>query len=69
MIQLDEHQAFEAMRVFLERYWERGGKTSDELAMLLSDIDTEVFVGSAPADPAQWQDWLDAIRAVTAPTT
>ena len=33
---LAELQAFDAMRVFIEAYWERGSKTSDDIAKYLS---------------------------------
>ncbi len=58
---LSGEQAFEAMFRFLERYYERvGGK--GELAAVLSDIQT--MPDGRPADPAAWEDWLDAIRMV-----
>jgi hypothetical protein len=46
-------------------YWERGGRSSEDLAVLLGELSTVTFNGDAPADPAQWQDWLDAVGAVT----
>ena len=49
---LTVRQAFEATRYFLQAYWERGGRRSDDLAMLLGDLDF---------DPAQWSDWLAAV--------
>lgn len=58
---LSEEQAFHAMSRFLERYYERtGGK--GELAAVLSDMQT--MPDGRPADPAAWEDWLDAIRVV-----
>lgn len=65
MSALNERQAFEAMRYFIEQYWERGGRSSDDLAVLLGELSTDVFEGGRPADPAQWQDWLAAVNAVT----
>jgi hypothetical protein len=63
---LDERQAFEAMRYFLEAYWERTGKQPDErLTSVLSDIDTAVWTDGSPGDPATWDDWLEAVRAAT----
>jgi hypothetical protein len=62
---LNERQAFDAMRYFLERYWERGGRSSDDLAVLLGELSTDVFTDDAPSDPAQWHDWLVAVAAVT----
>ncbi len=49
------------MSRFLERYYERAGGKG-ELAAVLSDIQT--MPDGRPADPAAWEDWLDAIRAV-----
>ena len=52
---LTVRHAFEATRYFLQAYWERGGQTSDDLAILLGSLD---------ADPAQWSDWLAAVGRV-----
>jgi len=49
----DKEVGFEAMKLFLEAYWERGGRTSDDLAVLLGSLDI---------DPAQRSDWAAAIR-------
>ena len=46
---LTEFQAFDAMRSFLEAYWERGGKQSDDLAGLLGDLGLK---GGPPLDIA-----------------
>ncbi len=63
---LTEREAFEAMRHFLEAYWERSLKNPDErLVHVLSDIDTTVWADDAPGDPAAWNDWLSAVRAAT----
>lgn len=59
--QLDSRTAFDAMRVFLEVYWERGGRVSDDLAVLLDGLDRLESDG-LPLDPAMWSDWIDAIR-------
>lgn len=53
-----EH-AFAAMRIFLETYWERGGRSDTQIADLLSSIQG---APGATADPAQWGDWLSAVR-------
>ncbi|SJM47412.1 hypothetical protein FM111_00920 [Brevundimonas diminuta 3F5N] len=59
---LTTDQAYQAMRAFLEAYWERGGRPDSQLTDLLSGMQ-----GGAgeTADPAMWADWLDAIGAVT----
>lgn len=58
---LSTEQAFHAMSQFLERYCERVGPNA-ELALVLSDI--QEMPDGQPADPAAWEDWLDAVRAV-----
>jgi hypothetical protein len=63
---LDELAAFDAMRTFLEAYWERGGKSSEDIANLLSNLNRSVWANGMPGDPAMWQDWRDAVEAVTA---
>jgi len=49
---LTAEEGFAAMQRFLEAYWIRGGKASNDIAALLSSLDM---------DPAQWNDWLSAI--------
>jgi hypothetical protein len=64
---LDEKQAYEAMRVFLTAYWERGGRKDDDVAQLLRWTDREsVWEDCEPFDPAMWSDWLEAVRQATA---
>ena len=58
---LSAEQAFETMSRFLERYFERTGANC-ELAAVLSDI--QAMPDGKPADPAAWEDWLDAVSAV-----
>jgi hypothetical protein len=55
---LTELEAFDAMRSFLEAYWERGGKESDDIAILLGSLNRGL---GPPLDIAQWHDWLRAI--------
>jgi len=59
---LSPEQAFRAMQLFLERYYERGGGTGD-LVAVLGDMQSMCEDGM-PADPAIWTDWLAAIDAV-----
>lgn len=56
-------EAFRAMLIFLDRYYERGGGQSEDIATLLSGISQTVWADGSTNDPAQWQDWLDAVRA------
>lgn len=59
---LDELTAFDAMRVFLESYWERGGKQSGDLAALLGSLNRDVRDDSLPLDIALWEDWREAVN-------
>jgi len=52
---LDEDAAFRAMRAFVEAYWERGLRSSDDIALLLSIMQD---------DPATPDDWADAVDQV-----
>ncbi len=62
---LDELTAFDAMRVFLEAYWERGGKASDDIAVLLGMLDRSIWADGGPGDPAQWPAWKAAVSRVS----
>lgn len=53
--------AFEAMRIFLEAYWERGGYGSDDIASLLGSLN-RTGTGQFPLDPAMWSDWVQAVE-------
>lgn len=57
---LTAQQAFEAMAVFLEAFWERDGRPDDSLVKILSWVQP-VGDDRMPADPAMWADWLHAI--------
>jgi predicted RNA polymerase sigma factor len=59
-------EAFDAMRAFLESYWEEGGKGEEEIRRLLSALnrDTNIWPDGGPADPAMWSDWLLALGRV-----
>jgi len=60
LISLDE--AFCAMLKFLETYYIRSGRKAD-LGAVLSDIQS-LSEDGLPADPAAWNDWLEAVRSV-----
>ncbi|MGQ0661756.1 hypothetical protein [Sphingosinicella sp.] len=65
--QLDATTAFDAMRLFLEAYWERGGRLSDDLAVLLGGLQ-RLDSDGMPIDLAMWSDWIAAIeRALSRP--
>jgi hypothetical protein len=63
---LSAREAFDAARHFLEAYWERGLRSSEDIAVLLSSMNGEMTRDGRPLDPAQWTDWLDAVRKVEA---
>ena len=52
---LNEETAFRAMCAYIEAYWERGLRSSDDIAQLLSILHD---------DPATPDDWADAIKKV-----
>lgn len=62
---LTEREAYDAMFQFLEAYFERGGRQSDDLAILLGSA--LMNSDGVPMDPGFWQDWLDAIAKARAP--
>jgi hypothetical protein len=68
-LRLSVREAFDAVRNFLEAYWERGLRSSDDIAVLLSSMSGEMTKDGRPGDPAQWTDWLDAVRRVEASAT
>jgi hypothetical protein len=63
---LDELVAYDAMRSFIEAYWERGGKASEDIALLLSCLSRDVWANGMPGDPAFWQDWRASVDAALA---
>jgi hypothetical protein len=56
---LNEHEAFEAMSLFLRNYADRAG---DDLITLLGDISRES--DGETTDPAAWDDWMECVRTV-----
>jgi len=59
---LTTDEAYQAMLAFLEAYWQRGGATSSDIALLLTMVH-RVEEGIT-TDPAQWDDWLDAVAKI-----
>ncbi len=59
---LTQVEAYDSMRAFLQAYWERGLRESDDLALLLGQL--APLGDGLSADPAQWHDWLAAVRVV-----
>lgn len=60
--QVSLRTAYLIMFEFLECYWERGGKTSDEIGGLLGNL--SLLADRESADPAMISDWLDAATTV-----
>lgn len=55
-------QAFSVLFIFLEEYWKRGGRSSNDIAVLLGSLQR---VGDGlPLDQALWNDWLNAWNEV-----
>lgn len=61
---LSVYEAYAAMFVFLDAYWERGNRADEQIASLLSSM--QLATDRRPFDPAQWEDWIDAINHVRA---
>jgi hypothetical protein len=62
-----EREAFDAMTRFLRAVWERGGRQAHAGAPDLIDIISwttwDIDSGNQQTeDPAQWHDWLNAVR-------
>jgi hypothetical protein len=60
---LDELVAFDAMRIFLETYWEEGLRASDDIAVLLGSLSRDAWANGQPLDLALWDDWRAAVDA------
>ncbi len=63
---VDELTAFDVMRTFLEAYWERGDKQSDDIAVLLGSLNRDSWENGMPLDQALWDDWRAAVDDVIA---
>jgi hypothetical protein len=61
--ELSIREAYECMFHFLDSYWERGGKSDDQIAILLGGM--ALLSEGVSADPAMTSDWLTSVRAVT----
>lgn len=55
---------FNAMKIFLDSYWEIGDRKSEDLASLLSSLEADSENG-LPRDMALWEDWLSAVDQAT----
>ncbi|MGE5397585.1 MAG: hypothetical protein ACM3MK_08670 [Chitinophagales bacterium] len=59
-MQLTLEQAYRAMVVFLEGFYERTG--SDDVGGLLGGM--IILDDGETADPAAWNDWIDSVSKV-----
>jgi hypothetical protein len=62
-MQLTELEAYDAMVEFLDDYYRSIGEPA-EIGILLGGLSRDTFADGGPADPAMWQDWVNAISAV-----
>jgi hypothetical protein len=53
-------EGFDAMRIFLATVWQRQGKASEDIALILGGAR---WADGSPVDPEIWQDWLVAVQA------
>ena len=60
-IKLTVLQAYKAMFEFIKDYYYQIGKP-DQIGNLLSDM--QLIKGEFSADPAAWNDWLEAVKKV-----
>jgi hypothetical protein len=62
---LTERQAYDAMFLFLNEYWERGNRSSEAIAGLLSDLQRDFpWADDGSADPAVDDDWKRCVRRI-----
>lgn len=64
MPQLDEHEAFLAMTLFIGQFAERAG---DDLVTLIGDI--TLRPDGRPFDAAAWDDWMACVILAKADQT
>jgi hypothetical protein len=61
---LTEQQAFDAMFLFLNEYWERGSRESEDLAALLGSLNRRLWADGTTADPAMAEDWKSCVQRI-----
>jgi hypothetical protein len=61
--ELSIRDAYLCMFDFLVAYWERGERSSEDIAILLGGM--PLAGDGISADPAMLSDWLASVRAVT----
>lgn len=58
--------AYDAMIELLEAFHERDGKISESLHNLITWAARNETLDLDPIDPAQWEDWLTAVKKIQA---
>lgn len=61
MYQMTEGEAFQAMTLFLQQFYDHAGA---DFITLLVDIGLEA--DGRTHDPAAWNDWMECVRTVKA---
>ena len=56
-------QAYKYIFKILDNYYDK--THNDELGALLSGLNPHLFKKRISADPAAWDDWMDAVQKVT----
>ncbi len=62
MRNLSEKEAFAAMRLFLERNWQRCGDI--EVAQVLSDTDPDIWTDGETGDPGAFSEWRECVAEI-----
>ncbi|HZS77310.1 MAG TPA: hypothetical protein VFA41_11910 [Ktedonobacteraceae bacterium] len=65
MEKLTIRQAYDAMILFLENYYQQ--TNSDDVGALLGDLSMEIWADGSSGDPAAWDDWLECVQKVLIP--
>ena len=60
---LNEREAFDAMRQFIEGFWITLGKSGD-IFFLLNALDGSLNQDNLPTDVSIWQDWLNVCQSI-----
>lgn len=61
---LTERQAYDAMFLFLMEFWERGGRSSEDIEELLRWLDRTFWEGGGSFDPAMEADWAKSVGRI-----